>query len=293
MQVIHQESSTEGRYQGTFVVKRKIHTATVHFPTESTEEYHLRELRKMYFRTYGPLSKEIFDKILKMYATKFISSSGVTQNKMFQKLYLTQKIYHLLRGSFNLVLTSRTLFLSCYEAAERFLVDLRDESFRDALVYPNQAKMTLLKKSANRAVKRFVRRAVHYLKENPFVLFQLPVESIVAFLHKYNTRTLTVYGAWLSRVGWLHASIANVIAIEYVSYKESWQAFLVKYLYLPIDICKIMTEMICQHLRGETFVAFFTRICRPRVKYAQYVKYFDYHTTILQTNTFYDVVLYV
>jgi len=296
--IVHTEIADRGIYAGaTFNVKRIIRKEFVHFPTESTEQYQLRELRHIYNQEYGPLSRETFDKILMKHTETFSSINSNTQSKMFTKLYLSKKIYDIIRKSFNLVIkASPILLITCYESAERLRDDIKYYSYTDPIKYPNQVKMRRSKKFAIDAAKKFIDLVVDYFKENPKELYKLPISSIRAFLQKYPARSTTIYGAWLSTNGWLDVSIANLIRRDYESYKTSWWTFISKCLRLPTEVCKIIADMITQTLVHETFIEFFTKLVpNSLVRYENYARCFDYYRTVsgVDAKVTYDVILYV
>lgn len=257
--VIHEES----RDRTIFIVKRVVEEKIIRFPTESTEEFHLRELQNVYYRAYGPHSKEVFDKIARKYMKKFNSiNTSNCQKKIFSQLYLSKKIYDLARKSFNLMSqTSWSLLLdTCYQAAERICDESNDEQYANPDIYPNQKKMKRAKKAATQSARRFIRAVVKLFQENPDKLYKLPVSSICHFLEHYNTRELSKYGGIISRRSWLDISIANIIHKKYYEHKSDWQKFVSKYTKFTDDVCQLIAEYISEtalDLQGKTFADFY------------------------------------
>jgi len=256
--VVHEESVA-----GTmFRVKRVMEEKIIRFPTESTEEFHLRELQNVYYRAYGPHSKEVFDRITTKYIKKFNSiNTSNGQKKIFSQLYLSKKIYDLARKSFNLLSqTSCNLLATCYQAAERICDQANDEQYANPDIYPNQKKMKRAKKAATQSARRFIRAVVKFFQENPDKLYKLPVTSICHFLEHYNTRELSKYGGIISRRGWLDISIANIIHKKYYKHKTDWQNFVSKYTKFTDDVCQLIAEYISEtalDLQGKKFADFY------------------------------------
>ena len=207
-------------------------------PTESIDEFHFRELAKLYKG-----AKNDFRKITLKYINKFNSFNDSTdQKRLFSRLYLSKKVYDIIRKSFATIVTSRELMVSCYISATKVN---GDSQISTVTIYPNQKKIYLLRKSAHRSASKFILLVESYLKENPIVLYTLPCEFIQRFLEKHSTISLIVFGNKLVKSS-ANKVIAVILRDKYEQYRIAWRDFIIRHFPFPEEIGIIIIDMLIE-----------------------------------------------
>jgi len=214
------------------------------------------------------------------------------QEQVIMRLNLIYKLHKKATQYFPLLCKHSQLLHLNYKHASEYHIDTMDPTLKDPTIYPDQDRMRRVRKASRNAIIEFKLLVVCYLKENPRMLFTLPVETICEFLEKHNTYSLTVYAGKLSRKYWLDISISNVVMNKYNDYKVGLVNLLVKCLSLPNDICCLiamfLSETFTKPLNGRKFVDF--------MRDKNFKRGGNYHMNLtrhfgrLQAN--YDVVLY-
>jgi len=274
-----------------YAIKREIIKTNVHYPNERTEEFSLKELRKLYRSQYGPYSLKKFSEEMSR-ITQPLKQSASEQKNMLRRMKVSADFHYLSRKCFGLfVQLSREILMSQYSAAENLCETIKCPSLLDRSIYPNQKKIKRAKKEAKGSATRLIRMVVDYFNEDPARLFELPTRFICRFLQKHNNVRFTIYGGMISRRSWLDISIANIISKKYIDYhKNAWQRFVSKYTEFTDGVCQLIAEYISEttalELRGKSFANFFREYNIPLSTGYAKIYHFETLYVIAHTNVY-------
>ena len=201
-----------------------------------------------------------FHRISLIFSGRFERLPANEEKKLITAFHLMSQTYGHVRKHFCFLIKNNIiLFITRYNTAIKYYIETKNPRYRNAEEYPNQKKMRMAIKAAQGSLRRFICRSVRYLKENPVVLYSLPVTDIRNFLEKHNTLALTIYGAKLNRRAWLDTTIADVLRGKYEEYRVSWKNIIMKCFPFPEEVGRIIAEFSSESidLNGMSFVDFF------------------------------------